>query len=85
MKVDKLTKLENDVFRMQDVVAESQRRLEVLQKRYTQARNDRIIEMVTQAGISIDEVRRILQEYDRKKNEKEEPNEIEYVYTEEDH
>ena len=85
MKVDKLTKLENDVFRMQDVVAESQRRLEVLQKRYTQARNDRIIEMVTQAGISIDEVRRILQEYDRKKNEKEEPNEIENVYTEEDH
>ena len=85
MKVDKLTKLENDVFRMQDVVAESQRRLEVLQKRYTQARNDRIIEMVTQAGISIDEVRKILQEYDRKKNEKEEPNEIEYVYTEEDH
>ena len=85
MKVDKLTKLENDVFRMQDVVAESQRRLEVLQKRYTQARNDRIIEMVTQAGISVDEVRRILQEYDRKKNEKEEPNEIEKVYTEEDH
>ena len=85
MKVDKLTKLENDVFRMQDVVAESQRRLEVLQKRYTQARNDRIIEMVTQAGISIDEVRRILQEYDRKKDEKEEPNEIENVYTEEDH
>ena len=85
MKVDKLTKLENDVFRMQDVVAESQRRLEVLQKRYTQARNDRIIEMVTQAGISIDEVRRILQEYDRKKNEKEENNEIENVYTEEDH
>ncbi|MBR3244308.1 MAG: DUF4315 family protein [Parasporobacterium sp.] len=85
MKVDKLTKLENDVFRMQDVVAESQRRLEVLQKRYTQARNDRIIEMVTQAGISVDEVRRILQEYDRKKNEKEEPNETEYVYTEEDH
>ena len=85
MKVDKLTKLENDVFRMQDVVAESQRRLEVLQKRYTQARNDRIIEMVTQAGISIDEVRRILQEYDRKKNEKEEKNEIENVYTEEDH
>ena len=85
MKVDKLTKLENDVFRMQDVVAESQRRLEVLQKRYTQARNDRIIEMVTQAGVSVDEVRRILQEYDRKKNEKEEPNEIEYVYTEEDH
>lgn len=85
MKVDKLTKLENDVFRMQDVVAESQRRLEVLQKRYTQARNDRIIEMVTQAGISIDEVRRILQEYDRKKIEKEEPNEIENVYTEEDH
>ena len=85
MKVDKLTKLENDVFRMQDVVAESQRRLEVLQKRYTQARNDRIIEMVTQAGVSIDEVRKILQEYDRKKNEKEEPNEIEYVYTEEDH
>ena len=70
---------------MQDVVAESQRRLEVLQKRYTQARNDRIIEMVTQAGISVDEVRRILQEYDRKKNEKEEPNETEYVYTEEDH
>ncbi len=85
MKVDKLTKLENDVFRMQDVVAESQRRLEVLQKRYTQARNDRIIEMVTQAGISVDEVRKILQEYDRKKNEKEEPNEIEYDYTEEDH
>ena len=85
MKVDKLTKLENDVFRMQDVVAESQRRLEVLQKRYTQARNDRIIEMVTQAGISIDEVRRILQEYDRKKNEKEEPNETENVYTEKDH
>ena len=85
MKVDKLTKLENDVFRMQDVVAESQRRLEVLQKRYTQARNDRIIEMVTQAGVSVDEVRRILQEYDRKKNEKEEPNEIENVYTEEDH
>ena len=85
MKVDKLTKLENDVFRMRDVVAESQRRLEVLQKRYTQARNDRIIEMVTQAGISVDEVRKILQEYDRKKNEKEEPNEIEYVYTEEDH
>ncbi len=85
MKVDKLTKLENDVFRMQDVVAESQRRLEVLQKRYTQARNDRIIEMVTQAGVSVDEVRRILQEYDRKKNEKEEPNETENVYTEEDH
>ena len=85
MKVDKLTKLENDVFRMQDVVAESQRRLEVLQKRYTQARNDRIIEMVTQAGVSVDEIRRILQEYDRKKNEKEEPNEIEDVYTEEDH
>ncbi|MBR2555034.1 MAG: DUF4315 family protein [Aeriscardovia sp.] len=85
MKVDKLTKLENDVFRMQDVVAESQRRLEVLQKRYTQARNDRIIEMVTQAGVSVDEVRKILQEYDRKKNEKEEPNEIENVYTEEDH
>ena len=70
---------------MQDVVAESQRRLEVLQKRYTQARNDRIIEMVTQAGVSVDEVRKILQEYDRKKNEKEEPNEIENVYTEEDH
>ena len=61
MKVDKLTKLENDVFRMQDVVAESQRRLEVLQKRYTQARNDRIIEMITQAGVSVDEVRKILQ------------------------
>ena len=85
MKVDKLTKLENDVFRMQEDVAERQRRLEAFQKRYTQARNDRIIEMVTQAGISIDEVRKILQEYDRKKNEKEEPNEIEYVYTEEDH
>ena len=85
MKVDKLTKLENDVFRMRDVVAESQRRLEVLQKRYTQARNDRIIEMVTQAGVSVDEVRKILQEYDRKKNEKEEPNETENVYTEEDH
>lgn len=85
MKVDKLTKLENDVFRMQDVVAESQKRLEVLQKRYTQARNDRIIEMVTQAGISVDEVRNILQEYNRKKNEKEGLDEIEYVYVPEDH
>ena len=85
MKVDKLTKLENDVFRMQEDVAERQRRLEAFQKRYTQARNDRIIEMVTQAGVSVDEVRKILQEYDRKKNEKEEPNEIENVYTEEDH
>ena len=85
MKVDKLKKLENDVFRMQEDVAERQKRLEAFRKRYTQARNDRIIEMVTQAGVSIDEVRRILQEYDRKKNEKEEPNETENVYTEEDH
>ena len=85
MKVDKLTKLENDVFRMQDVVAESQRRLEALQKRYTQARNDRIIEMVTQAGISVDEVRKILLEYEQKKNEKEGLDETEYFYVEEDH
>ena len=70
---------------MQEDLAERQRRIEAFQKRYTQARNDRIIEMVTQAGVSIDEVRKILQEYDRKKNEKEEPNEIENVYTEEDH
>ena len=84
MKVDKLKKLENDVFRMQDQVAESQRRLEVLQQRYTQVRNDRIIEMVTKAGLSVDEIQILLREYERKKNVKEEWNEIEYVPTEED-
>ena len=82
MKVDKLKKLENDIFRMEDVISESQKRLEVLQKRYTQARNDRIIEMVTKAGVSVDEVRLILQEYDRKKNMEDDLNEIEYVQKE---
>lgn len=84
MKVDKLKKLETDIFKVQDVIAESQKRLEVLQQRYTQVRNDRIIEMVTKADISVDEVELILREYDRKKNAKEDFNEIEYVPTEED-
>ena len=85
MKVDKMKKLETDIFKMEDVIAESQKRLEVLQQRYKQCRNDRILELVTKAGVSVDEVELILREYDRKKNEKEEPNETEYVYTEEDH
>ncbi len=84
MKVDKLTKLENDIFRMEDVISESQKRLEALQQRYTQERNARIIEMVTKAELSVDEVRNILTEYNRKKNMEEGRNEIEYVQTEED-
>ena len=84
MKVDKLTKLENDIFRMEDVISESQKRLEALQQRYTQERNARIIEMVTKAELSVDEVRNILTEYNRKKNIEEGRNEIEYVQTEED-
>lgn len=83
MKVDKLKKLETDIFKMQDVIAESQKRLEVLQQRYTQCRNDRIIEMVNKAEISVDEVGLILREYERKKNAKEGANEIEYIQNEE--
>ena len=69
---------------MEDVIADSQRRLEVLQQRYTQERNARIIEMVTKEGLSVDEVRRVLTEYNRKKNEQEGVIEIEYVKTDED-
>lgn len=83
MKVDKLKKLETDIFKMQDVIAESQKRLEVLQQRYTQCRNDRIIEMVNKAEISVDEVGLILREYERKKNAKEDVNETEYIQNEE--
>lgn len=83
MKVDKLKKLENDIFKMQDTIAESQRRLEALQQRYTQCRNDKILELVTKADVSVDEVELILAEYERKKNSKEEMNEIEWVQTEE--
>lgn len=83
MKVDKLKKLETDIFKMQDVIEQSKRRLEVLQQRYTQCRNDRIIEMVTKADLSVDEVGLILREYERKKNAKEDVNEIEYIPMEE--
>lgn len=83
MKVDKLKKLETDIFKMQDVIAESQKRLEVLQQRYTQCRNDRIIEMVNKAEISVDEVGMILREYERKKSAKEGADEIEYIQNEE--
>ena len=83
MKVDKLKKLETDIFKMQDVIAESQKRLEVLQQRYTQCRNDRIIEMVNKAEISVDEVGMILREYGRKKTMKEDVNETDYIHTEE--
>lgn len=83
MKVDKLKKLENDIFKMQDTIAESQRRLEVLQQRYTQCRNDRILELVTKADVSVDEVEQILREYERKKQAKEDVDEIEYVTVEE--
>ena len=69
---------------MEDVISESQKRLEALQQRYTQERNARIIEMVTKAELSVDEVRNILTEYNRKKNMEEGRNEIEYVQTEED-
>lgn len=84
MKVDKLKKLETDIFKVQDVIEQSKRRLEVLQQRYTQCRNDRIIEMVTKADLSVDEVGLILREYERKKNAKEDVNEIEYIPMEED-
>ena len=84
MKVDKLTKLENDIFRMEDVISESQKRLEALQQRYTQERNARIIEIVTKEGLSVDEVRNVLTDYNRRKNAKEDLNEIEYVQMEED-
>ena len=83
MKVDKLKKLETDIFKMQDTIAESQRRLEVLQQRYTQCRNDRIIDLVTKADVSVDEVELILREYERNKQAKEEMNEIEYIQREE--
>lgn len=83
MKVDKLKKLETDIFKVQDVIEQSQQRLKVLQQRYTQCRNDRIIEMVTKADVSVDEVDLILREYARKKNAKEEVNEIEFVNMEE--
>lgn len=83
MKVDKLKKLETDIFKVQDVIEQSKRRLEVLQQRYTQCRNDRIIEMVTKADLSVDEVGLILREYERKKNAKEDVNEIEYIPMEE--
>ena len=83
MKVDKLKKLETDIFKMEDVIAESQKRLEVLQQRYKQCRNDRILELVTKAGVSVDEVALILTEYERNKQAKEEMNEIEYIQREE--
>ena len=83
MKVDKLTKLENDIFRMEDVISESQKRLEALQQRYTQERNARIIEIVTKEGLSVNDVRNILTDYNRRKNAKEDLNEIEYVQMEE--
>ena len=84
MKVDKLKKLETDIFKMEDVIAESQKRLEVLQQRYKQCRNDRILELVTKAGVSVDEVALILTEYERNKQAKEEEvNEIEYIQREE--
>lgn len=83
MKVDKLKKLETDIFKVQDIIEQSKRRLEVLQQRYTQCRNDRIIEMVTKADLSVDEVGLILREYERKKNAKEDVNEIEYIPMEE--
>ena len=83
MKVDKLTKLENDIFRMQDIIEGSKKKLEVLQQRYTQCRNDRFIEMITKTEISVDEMEQILREYERKKNAKEDLNETEYIQTEE--
>ena len=59
MKVDKLKKLENDIFKMQDTIAESQRRLEALQQRYTQCRNDKILELYNK-GKSVVEISKIL-------------------------
>ena len=82
MKVDKLTKLENDIFRMQDIIEENKKKLEVLQQRYTQCRNARFIEMITKTEISVDEMEHILREYERKKNTKEDLNETEYIQTE---
>ena len=84
MKVDKLQKLENDIIRIQDTIADNNKRLEVLQQRYTQVRNERIIEMINKAEISLDDMATVLKEFERKKSFKEAIDEIEYVIPEED-